>query len=64
MAVLEFKSYTVNELSYRKNDLYKETNQNISINPKIEIKNTPKQDKIIVTVDVHIGSLAEKKIHL
>ncbi|MQB60186.1 preprotein translocase subunit SecB, partial [Lactobacillus reuteri] len=61
MAVLEFKSYTVNELSYRKNDLYKETNQNISINPKIEIKNTPKQDKIIVTVDVHIGSLAEKK---
>ena len=35
MAVLEFKSYTVNELSYKRNDLYKETSQNVSINPKI-----------------------------
>ncbi len=60
MSVLEFKNYSVNELSYKKNKLYQENSQNISIDPKIEIKNTLKQDKIIVTVNVHIGSQSDK----
>jgi len=61
MAVLEFKSYSVNEVSYKKNELYQGTSQNISLDPKIDIKNTLEQDRIIVTVDVQVGSQADNR---
>lgn len=61
MAVLEFKSYSVNELSYKKNDLYQGTRQNINIDPEIKINNTLAQDSIIVTVNVQIGSQTDKQ---
>jgi len=61
MAVLEFKSYSVNELSYKKNDLYQGTRQNINLDPEINIKNTLEQDSIIVTVNVQVGSQTDKQ---
>ncbi|RRK09757.1 preprotein translocase subunit SecB [Lactiplantibacillus garii] len=57
MAVLEFKGYSVEELSYQKNRTYQAKKREVDLNPKVEISNTFNQDEIGVTVTVRVGSL-------
>ncbi len=57
MAVLEFKNYSVEEINYKKNGLYKNNKNGINLIPKIKVKNNFDDDKIMVTITINIGSL-------
>lgn len=62
MAVLEFKNYIVNNMSYIKNKNFDRKTREINLKPVISADFNRKADIIYVKLTVLIGSLDDKKI--
>lgn len=62
MAILEFKNYIVNNISYIKNKNFDRQTREINLRPVISADFNRKDDIIYVKLTVLIGSLEDKKI--
>ncbi|MFY0930570.1 protein-export chaperone SecB [Lactobacillus paragasseri] len=62
MAILEFKNYIVNNMSYIKNKNFDRQDNEINLKPIISADFNRKDDTIDVKLTVLIGSLEDKKM--
>lgn len=62
MAALEFNNYRVDKLSYVRNKSFKKKSQTINLSPKISTNFDIKENKILLSLNVVIGSTEDKKV--
>jgi len=61
VAVLEFASYRVKNMDYQRNEKYKISDEKIVMNPQISREINVDKNRIYVTLNVVVGSIADEK---